>query len=297
MHGRFPTGCSEIPDQAVAHVAWLVDVPAAELGFYEWDGRTIKAHRADIRKYFGFRECSVADADKAAEWLAANVYEKERQVGQVREELVAHLKGERIEPPARDRVRRIIGTALRQAEQALTARIASRIPAEAVARMLALIARAADPGDEEDAAGAAWHAVRRRGGGRGGARPLATPENHSSRESRRRGPVRVEVLLGQHSRAAEDQKPTPDGTTITSPESARAVRPEPDEHVQVLAFRNALGPGGDLGREDCQAGQAGYELAAGLGEAVRQQDDQALGVLVEQGSDDGHGGQAGFSGH
>ena len=26
---------------------------------YEWDGRTIKAHRADVRRYFGFRECSV----------------------------------------------------------------------------------------------------------------------------------------------------------------------------------------------------------------------------------------------
>ena len=93
------------------------------------------------------------DADKAAEWLAVNVCEKERQVGQVREELLAHLKDERIEPPARDRVRRIIGTALRQAEQAL--RIASRIPADAVARMLALIARAADPGEEEAARGEA----------------------------------------------------------------------------------------------------------------------------------------------
>jgi hypothetical protein len=145
VHGRFPAGRSEIPDQAVAHVARLVDVPAAELGFYEWDGRTIKAHRADIRRYFGFRECSVADADKAAEWLAANVCEKERQAGQVREKLLAHLRREQIEPPARDRVRRIIGTALRQAEQALTSRIASRVPAEAAARMLALIARAADP--------------------------------------------------------------------------------------------------------------------------------------------------------
>jgi hypothetical protein len=33
VHGRFPAGRSEIPDQAVAHVARLVDVPAAELGF------------------------------------------------------------------------------------------------------------------------------------------------------------------------------------------------------------------------------------------------------------------------
>ena len=152
VHGRFPSGRSEIPDQAVAYVARLVDVPASDLGFYEWDGRTIKAHRTDIRKYFGFRECSIADADKAAEWLAANVCEKERQADRVREELLAHLKREQVEPPSRDRVRRVVGTALRQSEQALITRIARRVPAEAVSRMRALIARAADPGDE-DAAG------------------------------------------------------------------------------------------------------------------------------------------------
>jgi hypothetical protein len=151
VHGRFPSGRSEIPDQAVAYVARLVDVPASDLGFYAWDGRTIKAHRADVRRYFGFRECSVADADKAAEWLAANVCEKERQAGRVRVELLAHLKREQVEPPARDRIRRIIGAAMRQAEQALATRIASRVPAEAVGRMRALIARAADAGEEEDA--------------------------------------------------------------------------------------------------------------------------------------------------
>jgi Domain of unknown function (DUF4158) len=143
VHGRFPAGRSELPDQAVAYVARQVDVPASDLGFYEWDGRTIKAHRADIRRYFGFRECSVADADKAAECLAANVCEKERQADRVREELLAYLKREQVEPPARDRIRRVVGTALRQAEQALTTRIASRVPAEAAARTRALIARAA----------------------------------------------------------------------------------------------------------------------------------------------------------
>lgn len=51
-----------------------------------------------------------------------------------------------------DRLRRIIGSGLRQAEQALTARICSRIPPEAVARMLAMIAKTADPGDEEEPA-------------------------------------------------------------------------------------------------------------------------------------------------
>jgi hypothetical protein len=151
VHGRFPTRRSELPDQAVAHVARLVDVPMSDLGFYEWGGRTIKAHRTDIRRYFGFRECSVADADKAAEWLAANACEKERQPDRVREELLAYLKREQVEPPTRDRIRRVIGTAMRRAEQALTTRIASRVLAEAAARLRALITRAADPGAEEDA--------------------------------------------------------------------------------------------------------------------------------------------------
>jgi hypothetical protein len=150
LNGRFPTGRAEFPDQVVAYVARLVDVPAAELGLYEWDGRTIKDHRKDIRKYFGFRECSLTDSDKAAAWLAAEVCEKERQVDRVRAELLAHLREERIEPPARDRIRRIIGTALRQAEQTHTSRISSRIPAAAIPRLLALIAKSADPGDEPE---------------------------------------------------------------------------------------------------------------------------------------------------
>nr|WP_262496178.1 DUF4158 domain-containing protein [Nonomuraea sp. SYSU D8015] len=127
VHGRFPTGPSEIPDQAVTYVARLVDVPASELRLYEWDGRTIKAHRADIRKYFGFRDCTVADAEKAAQWLAVEVCEKERQVDRVREQLLAHLKNERIEPPTRDRLRRIIGSGLRWMVVLATARVSSAL--------------------------------------------------------------------------------------------------------------------------------------------------------------------------
>ena len=43
VHGRFPLGRSELPDQAVTHVARLVDVPVSDLGFYEWDGRATTA--------------------------------------------------------------------------------------------------------------------------------------------------------------------------------------------------------------------------------------------------------------
>ncbi|MEU4725654.1 DUF4158 domain-containing protein [Nonomuraea dietziae] len=42
QYGRFPRGRSELPDQVVEHVAKQVQVPASELGFYEWSGSTIE---------------------------------------------------------------------------------------------------------------------------------------------------------------------------------------------------------------------------------------------------------------
>ena len=44
--GRFPRGRAELDDDAVAFVARQVGVPASDLGFYEWSGRTFKYHRA-----------------------------------------------------------------------------------------------------------------------------------------------------------------------------------------------------------------------------------------------------------
>ncbi|MFF7987438.1 DUF4158 domain-containing protein [Streptomyces sp. NPDC007901] len=52
------------PGEAVEFVARQVQVPASELDAYEWSGRTVEYHRAQIRGHLGFRECSVADADK-----------------------------------------------------------------------------------------------------------------------------------------------------------------------------------------------------------------------------------------
>jgi hypothetical protein len=56
---------------------------------YDWDGRSIKYHRAEIRQHFGSRECSVEDAEKLTAWLAAEMCESERRkfFKEVREEV------------------------------------------------------------------------------------------------------------------------------------------------------------------------------------------------------------------
>src|SRR5437879_577002 len=63
LHGRFPRGRAELHDDVVAYVAVQVGVPAADLGLFDWSGRTLERHRAQIRKFLGFRECTVIDQD------------------------------------------------------------------------------------------------------------------------------------------------------------------------------------------------------------------------------------------
>ncbi len=41
-YGRFPTGVAELPDAAIEFVARQLQVPAVDVGTYEWTGRSIE---------------------------------------------------------------------------------------------------------------------------------------------------------------------------------------------------------------------------------------------------------------
>ena len=148
-YGRFPRGRAEFPDEVVEHVARQLKAPAGDFGFYEWAGRTIERHRGEIRSHLGFRECSVADADKLTGWLAASVAHAERDPGRVRVELLTRMREERIEPPADGRVGRMVASALRAAEQNWFAAIPARLDAAAMGRVLALVGWGEDTLGEE----------------------------------------------------------------------------------------------------------------------------------------------------
>ncbi|GAA0919800.1 DUF4158 domain-containing protein [Virgisporangium aurantiacum] len=146
-HGVFPRGRRDLPDAAVEFVARQVKVEPGELGLYDWSGRTIEYHRAQIRRHLGFRECSVEDLEKLTGWLAGEVGERERHPDVVRQELLARCREQRIESPAEGRVERAVRSALRQAEQALTVRIAARLPAGVADRLRAMVAAGAEDED------------------------------------------------------------------------------------------------------------------------------------------------------
>lgn len=69
--GCFPRYAGEVPAGAVEHVAQQVGVPSERWPEYEWQGRTIEYHRAQIRFQLGFREATVSDGTALTAWLIA----------------------------------------------------------------------------------------------------------------------------------------------------------------------------------------------------------------------------------
>lgn len=77
--GRFPRRPEDVPAAVVETVAAQVGVPAAAWRGYDWHGRAIRYHRAQIREALGFREATDEDATALARWLTGQALALERR--------------------------------------------------------------------------------------------------------------------------------------------------------------------------------------------------------------------------
>ena len=143
-HGRFPKTPTEIGAKAVARVAQQLGVKPSDDDAYDATSRTWKRHRAEIRMLLGFREATVADAELLEGWLRDQV----AAVGAAPDQLVA-LLGTRcrelsIEPPAADRIDRIVRAAIHAHDERFCAGILGRLAPATRGRLEALLRPAAN---------------------------------------------------------------------------------------------------------------------------------------------------------
>ena len=144
LEGRFPTDRAQLPAAAVDYVAGLVKVPAAELAGYAWQGRTIEYHRAQIRAERAFREATGDDEPWMVEWLAGELCPVELSQDRLRDDMLARLRRERIEPPGPSRVERILAAGRSLFERRFTERLVERLPASAIDRLEQLVTASQD---------------------------------------------------------------------------------------------------------------------------------------------------------
>ncbi len=125
--GRFPIHKQDVPPIVIVHLAQQLGVTPEKIIPYDWEGRTIKAHRAAIRTFLEVHEATLADEEKVVEWLCQQVLAEQRQEEALVASVYAHCKDGRIEPPTPDRVRRLVHTAIHRFDERLCTTIMQQL--------------------------------------------------------------------------------------------------------------------------------------------------------------------------
>lgn len=141
--GRFPRTASEVDDLLVEEIAQQLAIAIPADFTPSLSGRTAE-RRAEIRALVGFREATVADAELLEGWLREQV----AAVGAAPDQLIA-LLGTRcrelsIEPPADDRIDRIVRAAIRAHDERFCAGVLNRFAPATRERLEALLRPAAN---------------------------------------------------------------------------------------------------------------------------------------------------------
>ena len=126
--GYFPKSHTEIPQQALAYVCSTLDTDVDDYRSYSFSPRLLKAHRAEIRLFLGFRQATNEDAVKAAKFLECEVLSGQTEV-QLSGSLRQWYKKQRIELPSPSRQVHIVRKAMEAGDLAVFRKLYARIPA------------------------------------------------------------------------------------------------------------------------------------------------------------------------
>lgn len=142
--GRFPRDKGEVPIEVLRFVGEQVGdgEAAGPEGWlrYDFSGRTITYHRAQIRQFFGFREATASDGEEVASWLLEEVLPAEQDANKLREIFYERCYALKIEPPTPGRMERLVASASRRFEERFCSSVLGRMPKDALAKMDALLA-------------------------------------------------------------------------------------------------------------------------------------------------------------
>lgn len=160
--GRFPNGSEEISAQLLSHLAEQLAAQPTMRSGRDGLSRTIKRYRAEIRAFFGFREATRKDAEDLIAWLCDHAVRQNRNHEQLLDALETECRERRIEPPAPDRVDRIVRAGINAYEERFYAATISRLSPLTRKRLEALLLppEGEDVGDDSAAPPAAITALR-----------------------------------------------------------------------------------------------------------------------------------------
>src|SRR5699024_4868027 len=148
---RLPIYKHEVPSAIVQYIAKQMKIEPSLYSQYNWSGRTIKYHRAQIRDFFGFREATVQDAKSIGNWLERHAMDEDHAFDHLEEHAYVQFREHKIEPPSPKRVKRIIRSALYSYEDKFFQTVYHKIPPSSIANLDALLEHIIVNEEQDDA--------------------------------------------------------------------------------------------------------------------------------------------------
>jgi hypothetical protein len=149
--GRFPERREDIAGRIVTYLASQTGVPPEAYSEGEWSERTQRYQRAQIRRHCGFRVFRIQDEPAFVAWLSERVTSPNPEAEALKIAAYEHLRSQSIEPPATERLGRLLRIALVQREERLVVETAAQLPPVTRAALDALVKTqtAENPADED----------------------------------------------------------------------------------------------------------------------------------------------------
>jgi hypothetical protein len=116
LFAYFPENKSSISQVVISYIASQVNLPESSYSDYDWQGRSAKIYRVEIRSLFNFRVASVQDSEEMVTWLIDEVLPNEQKVQAITEFVYQRFRELQLEPLTAPQIERLIRSAIAKHE-------------------------------------------------------------------------------------------------------------------------------------------------------------------------------------
>lgn len=147
---KFPRIKNEIPETVIEFVAKQVDVNPDMFDEYDWNNRSIKYHRRQIRKFLNYREISLKDYNDLKDWLYEYLLPYEKSFENIIKKTHQRLNDLRIELPAQQHLERVVSSAISKFEDDFLKNTFKKIPQNSFKKIDSLIEKIVEESSIKD---------------------------------------------------------------------------------------------------------------------------------------------------
>ena len=148
LFAYFPEDKSSISQVVISYIANQVNLPESDYSDYDWQGRSAKVYRVEIRHLFNFKVASVQDSEEMVTWLIDEILPDEQKNEAITEFVYYRFRELQLEPPTKPQVERLIKRAIALYETDFQEKILDKLTPEMTEQIDVLLSTAETENDE-----------------------------------------------------------------------------------------------------------------------------------------------------